>query len=116
MALSPQQQIETEKVCKLIFITTVLILLLGRISPSVIIAACLGRACPHPVLKHAFNGACTLPYSIEQYCVRRDNKYGVFFCSTLTLPAMRVCTSDQKQVRANTFVGGWSMGGSSGSW
>jgi hypothetical protein len=62
---------------------------LGQISSSQIIAACVGRACPHPGLQRIFQGACPIPLLIEPYCQRRNNMYGVFFCSTSTLSEMQ---------------------------
>lgn len=64
-------------------------ILLGSVSPSFVIASCLARACPLPSLQHTFDNIFPLPKTVQPYCQRRDNKYGVFFCSTSTLRAMR---------------------------
>ena len=55
---------------------------------EVLIAACLAQNCPNETLKNYFTGACNLPEEYKRFCVRKDKKYGIYFCNSDTLGEM----------------------------
>lgn len=77
------------KTCTLLCAKSYINFIAGSVSPSLVIASCLARACPQPTLQYTFKNIFPLPQAVQPYCQRRDNKYGVFFCSTSTLRTMR---------------------------